>query len=276
MLKTAGPVVLNIAKTMLQPQQPPDKRGEQQPEQPEEGQSHGVGIATTIQSLSSNMVDVAYKFDDFGEWSQPKSYPTGNIEVLVPDSDFTRHCSEGKHIIAMRFQEENITMGQDSLEYVINSAPVIQATNTDTMSFNGVPSRPVTLPFSVLDGDGDNLSLWYRFNGKGDWAYVSAESGLGPNVLPVEAFSGREVGSNGFIEVVAYDGYDHSNERLQISYSIEAEGEKHDAFFGSLSPAAFAGIIIAAVAIIALAITIILLAMLKKPKSSSTGLIESE
>jgi hypothetical protein len=196
------------------------------------------------------------------------------MEVLISDNDFLQHVAEGTHKITFRFTEEGDVVDEDPLEYSINKEPVIQGTSTDTLSLKGVPSGPVTLPLSVMDDDGDEVTLWYRFDGQGDWTYVPA--GLGVNVLPVEAFAGREAGSSGYVEVSAYDGYEHSAEPLRISYSIERDMEEDDAFFGTLSPAAFAGIIVGAVAVIALAIAIIVVATRKKPESSSTGLIESE
>jgi hypothetical protein len=250
------------------PQKPPDEQ------QPVEEQSQEVGIPAIVQSLTSNSVDVSYSFDDSGVWSKPVSYPLGDMEVLIPHSDFLQHGVEGTHKVILRFAEEGNTVSEDSLEYNINKEPVIQATNTDTLSLKGVPSGPVTLPLSVMDDDGDEVTLWYRFDGQSDWTYVPA--GLGVNLLPAEAFAGREAGSSGYVEVSAYDGYDHSAERLRIGYSIEGDVKENEAFFGTLSPAAFAGIIVGAVAVIALAIAIVVVATRKKLESSSTGLIESE
>jgi hypothetical protein len=262
---------------LLGPQKPPEQQPpEQQPteQQPSEEQSQDIGIPSVIQSLTSNSVDVPYSFDDSGVWSKPVSYPLGEMEVLIPYRDFLQHGAEGTHKVTLRFAEEGDTVGEDSLKYSINKEPVIQATGTDTLSFKGVPTGPVTLPLSVMDDDGDEVTWWYRFDGQGDWTYVPA--GLGANMLPAEAFAGREAGSSGYVEVCAYDGYEHSAERLRIGYSIERDAEEDDALFGILSPAAFAGIIIGGVAMIALTIAVIVVATRKKPESSSTGLIESE
>jgi hypothetical protein len=276
-VKKVAPVALNIAKQFIAPPQPEEPPGEEQPQEPPGGeQSHGIGIPMRIQSLRGPSVAVSYSFDDSGVWSKPENYPLGEFAVLVPAADFASHATPGQHKILFRYEEPGDMVSQDTWTYEVNSRPAIQVSNAQPLSFKGAPSGPVSLPLSVHDVDGDDVSLWYRFDGQGDWTYVPA--GLGSNVLPAEAFASRSGGSNGYLEVAAWDGYEHSDERVRIGYAIEgeAQNQEDDTFFGALSPAAFAGIIVGAVAVIALAVAIIVVARRKKPESSSTGLIDSE
>jgi hypothetical protein len=225
--------------------------------------------------LAGHSLAVSYSFDDSAVWSKPILYPLGQVELLVDKSTWNQYSFPGEHELKLRCEDATEDVHEASMKYTINREPVLHATSQEPLLITGAESGPIALPLTVSDSDGDGVSLWYRFEGQGDWTFVPAS--VGANVLPASAFSGKPAGSAGFIEVAADDGYEHSQERLKIGYSIEdAAPQKEDTFFGALSPAAFAGIIVGSVAVIVLAIAMIVAPTCKKAKSSSPGLIENE
>jgi hypothetical protein len=235
-----------------------------------------VGIAAEIRSLGGGSVAVSYSFDDSGVWSAPVSYPRGDVAVAVPQSAFRRYAAPGAHKVTLRFLEAGGALAHDEWHYHVNSPPALRVTDAAPLAFSEMPTGSVALPIAVLDSDGDEVALWYRFDGKGDWIYVPA--GFGANVVPAAARAAN--GGSGFVEVAAWDGYDHSEETVRIGYAFGAVGDGErgeDGAGGALSTGAIAGIAGGAVAVIALGVAVVAIGVRRRRESSSsTGLVETE
>jgi hypothetical protein len=140
----------------------------------------------------------------------------------------------------------------------------------------------VSLPISVTDEDGDDIQIFYRFNDDGKWFTSSSE--FGSATLPLHFFSRHSTGVNDILEAYAWDGLQQSQNVVRIGYSLSDSGSDSDAegqkFFDVISPAAFAGMICGAFALIILVVVILVVFKRRRQSqngsSSSTGLIESE
>jgi hypothetical protein len=226
----------------------------------------GILIPMELRSFRGNSVSISYSFDDSDIWSDPVAYPLGQFNFPIPQAVIQPYCSSGDHKIAFQFQETGNVITQDVCHYTVNSPPHLHVMSAESLYFKGTPVEPVTLPLSVLDDDNDEVSILYRFDGYGDWIHVPA--GLGENVLPADAFANHAKAGTGFVEITAWDGYDHSAHQVKFDYEMDGEG---------LSPTALIGICVGGMATIALAFAVIVVIRRKKSEStSSTGLISDD
>jgi hypothetical protein len=235
----------------------------------------GLAAVFDLRPLSENLITVSYSFDDSDVWSEAVNYPSEQVKILVPSSESIAHFTPGDHTVTFRVEADGDIMTEEDFYYRVNSRPVIEAQNAEPLTFKARPSGAVILPLATSDGDGDEVSVYYQFDGDGEW--MRADSDLGGNVvLPNGAFAGKgNNGRNGFIEFAGYDGYDRSEEIESIGYSIEEQDLEERLVEGMLSPAALVGIVIGAIAVIALGIAILVVTTKKKPESSSSGLVEN-
>jgi hypothetical protein len=91
---------------------------------------------------------------------------------------------------------------------------------------------------------------------------------------------------SGAVELFAWDGIEKNGNAVQIPYSIIGDAAQPEAneepiaedsgLFGALSPAAFVGIIVGGVAVIAIVIGIIVYARRKKHESGTPERFEDE
>jgi hypothetical protein len=227
---------------------------------------------------------VSYSIDG-GKWSEPVQLADEEQDLLTLEELPAEYLTPGSHSIKIRFGEEgNYEYCDEDTEYYVNSAPSLQLTDDKPLSFKSASTNGVPVPIVVSDGDGDPITVFYRFQGDETWAHLPTANG--EYVLPADAFSDRLADGSGAVEIFAWDGFEKSGDALKIPYSAvgtaagpEANEEpiaEDSNLFGALSPAAFAGIIVGGVAVIAIVIGIVVYARRKKHESTSTGLIEDE
>jgi hypothetical protein len=244
----------------------------------------GEAVHAGLSSLSGGSLSVSHNIDDSPTWSDPVSYPLGQYQVFKFGDQSEPYLQPGAHSIKFRFQEESGQVTEQSVQYTINSPPTLELTNTEPLSFNSASTNGVPVPISVSDGDNDPITVFYRFQDDERWSHLPTANG--EYVLPANAFSDRLNDGSGVVELYAWDGVEQNGNALKIPYSITGNGVRPEAneepiaedsgLFGALSPAAFVGIIVGGVAVIAVAIGIIVYARRKKQESGTPNLIENE
>jgi hypothetical protein len=246
------------------------------------------GMIANIASKGLGMIPqstVSHSIDG-DEWSQPVLLPWGDYELFALEDLPEKYLTPGSHTISLRYEEANSPeVTTDELHYYVNSPPVLQLTNDKPLTFASTSTNPVAVPvpISVSDVDAQPLMVFYRFNDNEEWSHLPTSHG--EYILPADAFSDHLNDGNGVVQVFAWDGYDKSEETLNIPYSITRQAAQPEAneeevaeesnFFDELSPGAFVGIAIGGVAVIALVVGIVVFVRRRKVEST-TGLIESE
>jgi hypothetical protein len=232
----------------------------------------GTVVIAALESLMRGPMTVSYRVDGTVRWSNHVSYPLGEHQVFVFGNRSEPYAQPGAHCIVFQFQDAAGRVYEDRLKYIVNSPPSIQLTSTAPLSFNELPTSPVSLPIAVSDVDNDPVKVFYRF--KGDSTWLHAETARGGYVIPADTFSEHLKSGGGVLELFAWDGAEPSHP-LELRYSAldaieKGEEEQSDVAekLSDLPPAGIVGIAVAGVAVIVLVLAIVLLAW-RRGKSST-------
>jgi hypothetical protein len=240
----------------------------------------GSPVQAELSSFSAGPMKVSYNIDGASTWSNAVSYPLGQYEIFKFGDQSEPYLQPGAHTIKFRFEDAGGHVSEQAVQYKVNSAPVLELTNDQPLSFKGASTNGVSVPISVSDADGHPVTVFYKFQDEESWSTLPTLNG--GYVLTAEACSNR---GSGAVEVFAWDGIEKSGDALKIPFSAvgnavqpeaneeEAVAEESD-LIGGLSPAAFAGIVVGGVAVIAIVVGIAVYARKKKHEKSSNGLIE--
>ena len=225
---------------------------------------------------------------DNSPWSEKIIDSLDDVPLLELAELREEHLESGLHLLEVGFHDQDSeNLKVEHLNYEINSWPTIDVLDTEALLLKCGELSEIRLPISVTDLDGDDVSVLYRFDGEKEWSKTTnADWGY---FLPAEAFTGRLInGSTGVIELAALDRFGGSEDLVTIPYlvtgdnsAVEFEAKSHQnddsSILGSLSPGALVGMSVGGVVVMVVGIGIgIMIGKRKKPRSSSTGLIEEE
>jgi hypothetical protein len=151
-----------------------------------------------------------------GPWRHAGDYGPGKNDVYLRRRDMPPDLIPGEHVRVDFRTFDGVSYSADwaSADIVVNRPPTITRDSGDTSPITIEAGKPLTLPFSIADEDGDALTVLYRIDDDVTWSVVPSSSA--PNVVPANLVS-RALSAPGAhtLQVTAFDGLEDSVSPLQ-------------------------------------------------------------
>jgi hypothetical protein len=188
-------------------------RGAQRVRSSGTGEAHLVFPVEIAGQEGANRVE--YRWRRSGQpdsdWFHGGDFPPGRREVHVSGLDFPSDAKQGERIVVefRTFNGESYSTELTSAEIAVNTPPSITLATTYEWPVRPEAGKPLVLPFSVSDEDGDAVTLLYRIGDDVSWS--TAQTASGEAVLPVDVVS-RLLSTPDIpkVEVAAFDGLEVS------------------------------------------------------------------
>jgi hypothetical protein len=170
-----------------------------------------------------------------GVWRHCADVHTGRTEVSVSGRELPADLKPGEHIaIDFRaYNGESYSTELASVDIAVNQRPLITRATAEDSPLTPEEGKPLMLPFSVSDEDGDAVIVLYRLGDDVTWSVLPTSSGV--NVLPADLVS-RLVSRPEVqkIEVIASDGLDASDDTIAFDVVPDADVPSEWTFVDSL------------------------------------------